>query len=199
MDDDALVRATLEGDERAFEILVGRHQRQVYRTAMAILKDESEADIVTQDTFVQAFTHLSKFEGRSLLETWLTRIAINRARDVLRRRRGLRLLSLGASDDDEQILEIADERPDPERQLLSAEIGSAIERAEQSLSTRQKLIFRLRHHAGLPLEEIASQLGMRATTVRVHLFRAIKKIRKELGGWQQQPVTTETADVSAFQ
>jgi len=76
-DRDLIVR-TLGGDGAAFGVIVERFQRRIYRVAYAIVRDEVEADTITQDTFIQAYTHLSKFQGRSELETWLTRIAINR-------------------------------------------------------------------------------------------------------------------------
>jgi RNA polymerase sigma-70 factor (ECF subfamily) len=82
------------------------------------------------------------------------------------------------------MLEPVDERPDPERQLMSAQLRIAITRAERGLSAQQKTIFRLRHYENLSLEEIADHLGLRSGTVRAHLFRAIQKIRKELAGWR---------------
>jgi len=177
--DRELIERTLAGDGAAFASLVERFQRNIYRVAYAIVRDDMEADTVTQDTFIQAYTHLSRFEGRSELETWLTRIAINKARDLLRRRR---FVSLFTRIDDEEAfyLEPVDDRPDPERELMSHQLKNAIERAERKLSTQQKIIFRLRHYEDKSLEEIAVLLGLRAGTVRAHLFRAVHKIRKEL-------------------
>jgi RNA polymerase sigma-70 factor (ECF subfamily) len=77
-----------------------------------------------------------------------------------------------------------DTRPDPERQLFSTQLRAAIEHAERSLSAQQKVIFRLRHYENLSLEEIARHLHLRAGTARAHLFRAIRKIRKELEEWR---------------
>ncbi|MBV9497323.1 MAG: sigma-70 family RNA polymerase sigma factor [Acidobacteria bacterium] len=185
--DRELIRRTLDGDGNAFGILVERFQRKIYRVAFAIVRDETEADTITQDTFVQAYTNLGKFEGRAELETWLTRIAINRSRDHLRRRRFISLFT-GSNEEDESELTIepVDERPDPERIFMASQLRAAIGRAEQLLSAQQKVIFRLRHYENLALEEIAEHLGLRAGTVRAHLFRAIHKIRKELAGWRAQ-------------
>jgi RNA polymerase sigma-70 factor (ECF subfamily) len=184
--DQELIDRTIAGDGHAFAILVDRFQRKIFRVAYSIVRDETEADIVTQDTFVQAYTHLSRFEGRAGLETWLTRIAINRGRDVLRRRRFVSLFTLREDEDGvtETMLEPVDERPDPERQMLSSQLRAAIARAEKQLSAQQKVIFRLRHYENLSLEDIADHLGLQAGTVRAHLFRAIQKIRKELAGWR---------------
>jgi RNA polymerase sigma-70 factor (ECF subfamily) len=182
--DSELIARTLGGDGSAFGILVDRFQRKIYRVAYAIVRDDMEADTITQDTFVQAFTHLARFQGRSELETWLTRITINRSRDWLRRRKFVSLFSHDdESDEREYVIEPVDERPDAERQLMAHQLRAAIIRAERSLSSQQKIIFRLRHYENHSLEEIAELLGLRSGTVRAHLFRAIHKVRRELAEW----------------
>jgi RNA polymerase sigma-70 factor (ECF subfamily) len=192
--DPELIERTLAGDGAAFAEIVQRFQRRIYRVAFSIVRDDARADEVTQDTFVQAYTRLARFEGRSGLETWLTRIAVNRCHDVLRRRRFVSLFTLADDGETETMLEPVDERPDPERQLLSVQLRRAIERAERRLSPQQKVIFRLRHYENLSLEEIADHLGLNAGTVRAHLFRAIHKIRRELGEWRSnQRVSHEPA------
>ncbi len=180
--DRELIERTLAGDGNAFAMIVERFQRKIYRVAYAIVRDDMEADTITQDTFIQAYTHLGRFEGRSELETWLTRIAINRSRDWLRRRRFVSLV-VRIDDDEEIYLEPVDDRPDPEREIMSRQLRVCIERAERKLSAQQKIIFRLRHYENRPLEEIAELLGLRAGTVRAHLFRAVHKVRKELAAW----------------
>ena len=182
--DRVLIERTLSGDSAAYAILVERFQRKVFRVAIAIVRDEAEADTVTQDTFVQAYLNLAKFQGRAEFETWLTRIAINRSRDVLRRRRFVSLFVISEDGDEHMIIEPVDDRPDAERQILSSQLRIAINRAEKTLSAQQKVVFRLRHYENLSLEEIATHLGLRAGTVRAHLFRAIHKIREQLAGWR---------------
>jgi RNA polymerase sigma-70 factor (ECF subfamily) len=187
--DQTLIERTLAGDGAAFGLLMTRFQRKIYRVAFSVVRDEVEADTITQDTFIQAYTHLARFEGRAELETWLTRIAINRSRDSLRRRHFVSLFTLRSDEDGETetMLDPVDERPDPERQYLSVQLRRAIQRAERRLSAQQKVIFRLRHYENLSLEEIADHLGLKAGTVRAHLFRAIHKIRSELAGWRATP------------
>jgi RNA polymerase sigma-70 factor (ECF subfamily) len=181
-----LIDRTLAGDGAAFAILMERFQKKIYRVAYAILRDHMEADTVTQDTFVLAYTNLGQFAGRSELETWLTRIAINRSRDALRRRRFVSLFTVVGGEDGgtEVMIEPVDDRPDPERQVMAMQLRLAIQRAESTLSAQQKTIFRLRHYENLALEDIAQHLGLSAGTVRAHLFRAIHKIRKELKGFR---------------
>ena len=111
-DHDLIVR-TLGGDGNAFAVIVERFQRRIFRVAFAIVRDETEADTITQDTFVQAYTNLAKFEGRAELETWLTRIAINRSRDSLRRRKFISLFSTSDDGESEVMFEPVDDRPDP--------------------------------------------------------------------------------------
>jgi RNA polymerase sigma-70 factor, ECF subfamily len=183
--DRELIARTLGGDGAAFAILVERFQRKIFRVALAIVRDDMEADTIAQDTFIQAYTHLAKFEGRSEFETWLTRIAINRSRDSLRRRRFVSLFSGDGGEEDGMMFEPVDERPDPEREIMARQLRVAIDRAERKLSGQQKVIFRLRHYDDHSLEEIAELLGLRAGTVRAHLFRAVHKIRKELAEWKQ--------------
>jgi RNA polymerase sigma-70 factor (ECF subfamily) len=185
--DQDLIARTLGGDGAAFGVLVERFQRNIYRVAYAITRDDTEADTITQDTFIQAYTHLGKFQGRAELETWLTRIAINRSRDWLRRRKFVSLFSHDNDNDDRiYAIEPVDEQPDAERQFMSHQLRAAILRAERTLSSQQKIIFRLRHYENRSLEEIAELLGLRSGTVRAHLFRAIHKVRKELGEWVTQ-------------
>jgi RNA polymerase sigma factor (sigma-70 family) len=192
--DRELIARTLGGDDDAFAMIVERFQRKIYRVAFAITRDDTEADTITQDTFVQAFTHLARFEGRAEFETWLTRIAINRSRDWLRRRKYVSLFAVSKESDREIILvEPVDERPDAERQLMARQLRAAITAAETKLSAQQKVIFRLRHYENLSLEEIAEHLGLASGTVRAHLFRAIQKVRKELAGWRN-PNPQETRD-----
>jgi len=181
--DRELISRTLGGDGGAFALLVDRFQRKIYRVAYAIVRNDVEADTITQDTFIQAYTHLAKFEGRSEFETWLTRIAINRSRDSLRRRRFVSLFTHDDDDESHPIIEPVDDRPDPEREIMAVQLRAAIERAERKLSSQQKVIFRLRHYEDRSLEDIAQLLGLRSGTVRAHLFRAIHKIRQELAEW----------------
>lgn len=182
--DDDLISRSLAGDELAYARIVERYQKKIYRIALAIVRNEMDADHVTQDTFVQAYLNLAKFEKRAGLETWLTRIAINRGRDTLRGRKWTFLPWSSRDDDGEEVgIELADSRPDAEKEALGGEIGRAIEKAIEHLSEQQKTIFTLRHFEDLPLEEIARLMKLRPGTVRAHLFRAVHKVRKELKSW----------------
>ena len=181
-----LIERTLGGDGNAFAVLVERFQRKIFRVAFSITRDEAEADQVTQDTFVKAYTNLGRFRGSARFDTWLMRIAINRSRDFLRRRRFVSLFSVNEDGVEEPVIEPVDERPDGERAVMASQLRAAIRRAERTLSAQQKVIFRLRHYEELSSEEIAGHLGLQASTVRAHLFRAVQKIRKELAAWRDE-------------
>ncbi len=174
--DSELIEGSLAGDVRSFELMVQRYQKNIFRVALAICRNDHEADVITQDTFIQAYTNLERFEGRAGLETWLTRIAINRSRDVLRSRR----VSSGRELDggsEAPILQLVDPSPGAEERVMAVELRAAIERAVATLPPQQKIIFQMRHLEDLSLEEIATLLELKAGTVRAHLFRALQKVR----------------------
>lgn len=182
LSDGELVEQTLAGDDEAFSELVARHQKKAFRIALAIVRDAAEADVVTQDAFVQAYMNLSRFQRRAEFETWLTRIVINRSRDALRGRSFVSLSAVRSGEDAPQI-DAVDQSPDAERQMIARQLNGAIERAVERLPAQQRVIFRLRHLEEMPLERIAELLGLRAGTVRAHLFRAVHRLRKELTQW----------------
>lgn len=181
--DDELIERSCKADGDAYGVLITRYQKKIYKVALAILRDETKAETVTHDSFVQAYLNLAGFQKRSEFQTWVTRIAINRSRDELRERKWL---SFSIDDDSEREnvlrFEPADPRPDAERKVLSGEMQEVIDQAVEGLSAQQKVIFRLRHFEEMSLESIAESLGLRSGTVRAHLFRAVHKVRDALRG-----------------
>src|SRR5260370_34425439 len=124
-----LVAAAKSGDESAFEILVKRQERKVFRVALRYTRVREDAEDIVQETLQKAFVHLQKFEGKSSFSTWLTRIAINQALMSLRRRRALHEVAADESDHGPTpSVDLADASPDPEATCLqhaSARIVSA--------------------------------------------------------------------------
>lgn len=180
-----LIRRVVRGDAEAFNRIVADYQKSVYRTALAIMRNDTDADTITQETFVQAWRKISRFEGRSSLETWLTRIAVNKARDELRRRHRFASKSSRPDGDASQLESLRDERPNAERRLLSREISNVIEEALVLLPPKQRTIFALRHFEQRGLDEIATILGIEPSTTRVHLHRATRKIREILDEYRK--------------
>ena len=119
-----LVAAAKSGDESAFEILVKRQERKIFRVALRYTRVREDAEDIVQQTFQKAFVHLWKFEGKSAFSTWLTRIAINEALMLLRRRRALHEVPADDSSGDHETTpgpDLADANPDPEATYLQKE------------------------------------------------------------------------------
>jgi RNA polymerase sigma-70 factor (ECF subfamily) len=156
-----------------------RHNERIYRTARAILRDESEAEDVMQQAYVNAYTHLRQFDGRSKFSTWLTRIAVNEAL-ARARRRGL-YTTMDA--DESAVVEIPgtfDGTPDPERLAISREIGALVESAIDRLPDGTREVFMLRQVEGMSTEEVADALDVSEAVVKTRLSRARGAIRRDL-------------------
>lgn len=177
-----IVARVVAGDVDAFEYFVTAYQRRITRFAYTLLRDAAEADSVAQDVFVKAFRALPDFKGESSFETWLTRIAINTVRDVIRRRRPVVTFSdLRAEGDDDgpeipPALDPAD-GTSPERDLLSGDIRRRIADALGALSPRQRAIFVMKHYEEKSIAEIVDATGLDEGTIKSHLFRAARKLR----------------------
>lgn len=174
----AQVRA---GDSGAFRVLVERHSRPVFRLAYRLTGNQQDAEDVVQETFLRAFGRLKRFEARASFGTWVHRIAVNCAMDVLRGRPRTRLL---ASLDDEASAGAAD-TPDegaigPERWAESAEIRRSLNRALDGLTPLERAAFVLRHFEGRSLDEIGRELGLRTSATKHSIFRAVQKMRRAL-------------------
>jgi RNA polymerase sigma-70 factor, ECF subfamily len=159
-------------------------QRRIFLLCRRMLGDADEADSVTQDVFLKAYRSISRLE-QDVVEIehpdkWLTRIAVNTCLDHLRSKTWKFWRRL-AGEKEDAILEMeVDCHPDAERQIASKQIVLRLEQALTRLSSRQPAVFTLRHFDGMPLDEIADVLKLDTGTVKVHLFRAISKLRSEL-------------------
>jgi RNA polymerase sigma-70 factor (ECF subfamily) len=181
----AEIRKILAGEIDRFEYFVKTYQKRIYRLAYTLLRDPAEADGATQDVFVKAYRALAAFKGESAFETWLTRIAINTVRDVVRRRRPVVLFSELHGDGEEDGPEIPASL-DPadgtsaERDLMSREIRRRIADALVSLSPRQRAVFVMKHYEERSIAEIGAATGLDEGTIKSHLFRAARKLRERL-------------------
>jgi len=179
LSDEQVVIRVLAGQTALFEVLMRRHNERIYRTARAILRDESEAEDVMQQAYVNAYSHLRQFDGRSKFSTWLTRIAVHEA--LARARRRGRYTTLDT--DDPSAVESAasfDTTPDPERLAISNEIGALVESAIDRLPDGTREVFMLRHVEGMSTEEVADALNVSEAVVKTRLSRARTAIRREL-------------------
>lgn len=181
--DAATVALARDGNSDAFRALVERHGRAVYRVGHGITGNASDAEDVVQETFIRAYKQLGRFESRANFGTWIHRIAVNCAIDLIRSRRGRE------SGEDSADLERRGIAPvtnrgvvaSPERLLLSAELQQLIGAAMASLSRMERAAFVLRHLEGQTIEEIAQSLGLKTNAAKHSIFRAVKKMRAALG------------------
>jgi RNA polymerase sigma-70 factor (ECF subfamily) len=179
------------GDARErYAELVGRHQRRAARIAYHYLRDAAEADEAVQDAFVKAYQHLATFREELPFDVWFTRILINRCLDRIkaRTRRERWLLPMagtrwttGGSDSGPAERDMTDRvaaaGPSPEQTLLGRERRRQIATALAKLPERQRSVFVLSHVEGRTSREVGALTGLNESTVRVHLFRAIRKLR----------------------
>jgi RNA polymerase sigma-70 factor (ECF subfamily) len=159
-------------------------QRRIFLLCKRLLQDPDEADSATQDVFLKAFKALSKGDAQALdhPDKWVTRIAVNTCLDRLRSNSWKIWRKRPPAEDETLILSMtAGREPDAEAQVFAREIQVRLEKALTKLSDRQRAVFTLRHYDSFSLDEIADILKLDTGTVKAHLFRAIAKLRDELG------------------
>src|SRR5512142_1536327 len=182
-DEMALVLAAKAGDLGAFEQLVKRYDRNVFRIAQHITQNREDAEDVVQDAFLKAYENLGQFQGQSKFYTWLVRIAVNAALMKLRRRRPERMVSLDEdvkTEEDSMPREIADWTPNPEQQYTQGELKDILSRTIQGLPASFRTVFVLRDVEGLSTEETAEALGLSIPAVKSRLLRARLQLRERL-------------------
>ena len=169
-----------EARERYAE-LVGRHQRRASRIAFHYLRDTAEVDEAVQDAFVKAYSHLQTFREELPFEVWFTRILINGCLDRIkartRRERWITSMPDGPGGQRDFAERMPGRGPSPEAQLLARERGRRVAKALAKLPDRQRTVFMLSHYEGCSSREVGAITGLNESTVRVHLFRAIRKLR----------------------
>ena len=186
----------LDAARERYAELVARHQRRAARIAYHYLRDSAEADEAVQDAFVKAYQHLASFREELPFDVWFTRILINGCLDRIkartRRERWLLPMSgkpgsraagapAGGTDSGPSERDLTDRVPagglSPEQALLGRERRREIAAALSKLPERQRSVFVLSHVEGRTSREVSALTGLNESTVRVHLFRAIRKLR----------------------
>ena len=170
-----------------FAQIVSRQQRRASRIAWHYLRDVAEADEAVQDAFVKAYTHIKSFQRNLSFEVWLTRILINGCldRQKARTRRARWMTPVAdAGRRDQDTIERATRPSDrsPEAQLIAREWREQVMAAVNKLPDRQRLVFMLCHYSDHSTRDVAEMTGLNESTVRVHLFRAIRKLRTAMEG-----------------
>ena len=181
--DEELVAAAKSGDESAFEILVKRQERKVFRVALRYTRVREDAEDIVQETLQKAFVHLQKFEGKSSFSTWLTRIAINEALMSLRRRRALHEVPADDSSGDHGTTpgpDLADASPDPEATYLQKEEARIVSAAIRHLRPGMRRAVELRELGDLSTQETARRMGLSVAAIKGRVFHARKELGKAL-------------------
>jgi RNA polymerase sigma-70 factor (ECF subfamily) len=181
--DAELARRAAAGEPAAFEALMRRHNRALFRTARAILRDDSEAEDALQEAYLQAFGAIGSFRGDAKLSTWLARIVANEALGRARKRaRRAAIVPLKPGAAEGEIEEIADDKMDetPERSAQRSEMRRLLEAEIDSLPDDYRVVFVLRAVEELSVEETAAALEIPQATVRTRLFRARSLLREGL-------------------
>jgi RNA polymerase sigma-70 factor (ECF subfamily) len=179
-DSDALAIARVRaGDDDAFRELVERHGRAVFHVAFRVTGRVEDAEDVVQETFLRAYRQLDRFEARSNVRTWLHRIATNCAIDLLRAR-PKREVAEEPEGLERAAVASGDERPSPERSVLGVQIRERLGDAMAVLTELERATFTLRHFEGLSIDEIGRALGLNTSATKQGIFRAVRKMRREL-------------------
>jgi RNA polymerase sigma-70 factor (ECF subfamily) len=176
-DEPALVAAAKAGDISAFETLVGRYERKIFRLAQNITQNREDAEDTMQEAFLKAYQHLGEFQGNSRFYTWLVRIAVNQALMKLRKRRP-NVVSLDEeieTGEESMPREVEDWGPSPEERYEQSELGTILTETIAELDPAFRIVFQ-----ELSTEETADVLGLSVPAVKSRLLRARLKLRQKL-------------------
>jgi RNA polymerase sigma-70 factor (ECF subfamily) len=189
-DEMALVRAAKQGEVSAFEQLVKRYDRNIFRIAQHITQNREDAEDVVQDAFLKAYENLDQFQGNSKFYTWLVRIAVNESLMKLRRRKTSKTVSMDEDVETEEgsmPREFADWSPNPEQQFGQSELSDILRKTIQGLPSSFRTVFVLRDVEGLSTEETAEMLDLSIPAVKSRLLRARLQLRERLNRYFKKP------------
>ena len=176
-----LLALAKSGQAAAFAELCRAYAKKILRAAYRITKNQEDAEDAVQDSLLKAFLHMEHFEGRSSFSTWLTRIAINSALMILRRRRNSSEIPVEDSRDSEAVgwcQEIEDSGPNPEKQYLAQERERLVRRVVRGLRPNIRGVLEMQHFQDYSIEEIARVMGISVGAVKLRLFHARKALRR---------------------
>lgn len=181
--DQQLVERVQRGDKAAFDLLVVKYQRKIFRLLSRLIRDSAEVEDVAQEAFVKAYRALPNFRGESAFYTWLYRIAINTAKNYLVSQGRRAPTSTEADVEDAETFDDGDHLRDlntPDSMLVTKQVGEAVNRAIDKLPEDLRTAIVLRELEGLSYEEIAESMQCPIGTVRSRIFRAREAIALEL-------------------
>jgi RNA polymerase sigma factor (sigma-70 family) len=178
-----LVAAAKDGDNQAYAELCRRHSKQILRTVLRITRDVADAEDTLQEALLKAYIHIGRFEGRSAFSSWLTRIAINSALMLSRRKRSQPVYSFesGSDVDDFKLPEFIDTSYSPEESCIQNALKEELDHAIRYLSPTLRAVMQIRYGEDASVSEIAKMLGISESAVKSRLLRARSQIRRHLG------------------
>ena len=178
-DDRSIASSIAAGDHLAFERLMRRYNRRLYRIARATLRDRTEAEDVLQDAYLQAYRSIGQYRGEAALSTWLSRLVLNECFSRMRRqmRRDNVTSNISHTTPIEYSSMLADESDSPEKTLEREQTRDLLERKVDALPENFRIVFVLRSVEELSVEETAASLGIAQETVRSRHFRARALLR----------------------
>ena len=178
-DEEELVRLARAGDGLAYTELCRRHARRVFLIVFRITKNREDAEDVVQEALMKALVHLEGFDGRSAFSTWLTRIAINCALMLRRKRRNHFELSIDHYDqsDSNPAIQIVDRAPSAEERLRINQMGRRVHSAIQRLPSSLRVPLELQIAEDLPIRDLAIRLGVSVPAAKSRLLRARRRVR----------------------
>jgi len=194
LSDLALAGRIAARDPAAVRLVTERNNQRLFRAAWSILRDRAEAEDAVQSAYLHAFAMIERFEGRSSLTTWLTRIAINEAlqRERTARRRRARLDAdsvVDLNDYREKLMRGSLQGEAPDAELARAQMRRMLEAAVAELPRDFRTVFVFREIEGLSVDETAAMLGIPAATVKTRHFRARKRLQQALAPELQTALT----------
>lgn len=178
--DDRLVELTRDNNLVAFEALMRRHNRRLFRVTRSILRDGDAAQDAVQETYLRVFTKLGTYQPSGKFGAWISRVALNEALMMRRRLRGDTISLDDAGDEGAAAEEAASDAPTADQFVEAAHARALLEHAIDTLPENFRTVFMLRAVEGLDVRETADCLGVNAATVRTRLFRAQRLLRGEL-------------------
>ena len=184
LSDNELILQAKAGNDAAFEELIYRFDKSVLAIALRYVGDRDEAKDIYQEVFIRVYRGIKKFEMKSEFSTWLYRITTNVC--LTHKSKSKKHLQVSIDDqfetEDDEIsrYDLVDEEYDPGNLMLDKDLGEFISKAVDSLSSKQKMTFVLKHYEGYKLREIAIMMNCKEGTVKKYLFDAIRNLRKKL-------------------
>jgi RNA polymerase sigma-70 factor (ECF subfamily) len=174
--DDKFIVQLNSGDEDAFKKVIDMYQKKILKIAYGYTNNLHDSDDIAQDVFITLYHNLSKIVSMEHLKLLIYRITVSRSLDFLRKNRFRRFIKPSKADGN-KMQDFPDITTDVESDMINADLSERLLTALNILSNNQKTVFMLKNHEGLTIKEIAKVANMGESTVKTHLFRAVRSLK----------------------